>query len=122
MDRRSFLTGLGALVLLPSDPPDPVDRPRRALTLVRRPVHANLVGVDGIRSDPVVFDGARPRPEFQWGDWIPIPPLDFVSPRAGTWTHVELTDGRRTEIVELLPSTSSWAGDVHRVAGLVWRG
>lgn len=114
MNRRGFLAGLGAVCL-------PFERPVKAVGVVDGEVQAVLVGTAG-RSAPVVFDGRRRRPPFQEGDWIPIPPLDFVFPRAGTVTHLELTAGRRTEIVELDPARAGWEGDRVRVAGLVWRG
>jgi hypothetical protein len=116
MNRRRFLGGIGAVLFLPPESGRPA-----AETVIERPVTAVLVGTGG-RSDPIVFDGARPRPKYQVGAHIPIPPLDFRPPMPGTVTHVELTEGTVTEIVRIWPERTAYAGDRVRVAGLVWRG
>lgn len=103
MNRRGFLAGLAGVAIVP---PWRAPAARPVLTW---PVYATLIGPAGERSAPVQFDA-------RWA----VPPLLFVSPRAGTWTHVELTDGDRVKLQELFPSVATWTDEGLRVAGVTW--
>jgi hypothetical protein len=105
MDRRGFLAGLAGVAIVP-----PWRVPRtRAVPVQTWPVYATLVGPGGARSEPVQFDA-------RWA----VPPLMFVAPRAGTWTHVEMTDGERVKLQELFPSVATWTDEGLRVRGVTW--
>lgn len=105
MNRRGFLAGLAGVAVVP---PWRVPRPR-AVPVQTWPVYATLLAPDGARSEPVQFDARKA-----------VPPLLFVAPRAGTWTHVEMTDGERVKLQELFPSVATWAGEDLRVSGVAW--